>query len=148
MIAATDVADLLVRRGVPFRQSHGIVAGLVREAVESGRSLSELEREDLARHSDVLDDEFYAVLSQRSWLESKVSEGGTALDRVREQLAHARAELDGQPAVTSPKASGDEGARSPGSAHPAFGRRSSPGPWSTSPATCSAASCATARRRA
>ena len=36
MIAATDVADLLVRRGVPFRQSHGIVAGLVREAVESG----------------------------------------------------------------------------------------------------------------
>ena len=41
--------------------------------------------------------EFYAVLSQRAWLESKVSEGGTALDRVREQLAHARAELDGQP---------------------------------------------------
>src|SRR5918995_1383147 len=98
MIAATDVADLLVRRGVPFRQSHGIVAGLVREAVDSGRVLSELTLEDLARHSDVLDDEFYAVLSQRSWLESKVSEGGTALDRVREQLAHARAELDGQPA--------------------------------------------------
>src|SRR5215203_2219113 len=97
MIAATDVADLLVRRGVPFRQSHGIVAGLVREAVGSGRRLSELTREDLARHSDKLDDEFYAVLSQQSWLESKVSEGGTALDRVREQLAHARAELDGQP---------------------------------------------------
>jgi argininosuccinate lyase len=98
MIAATDVADLLVRRGVPFRQSHGIVAGLVREAVSSGRALSELTLEDLARHSDALDDEFYAVLSQRSWLESKVSEGGTALDRVREQLAHARAELDEQPA--------------------------------------------------
>jgi argininosuccinate lyase len=98
MIAATDVADLLVRRGVPFRQSHGIVAGIVREAVSSGRSLSQLSREELARFSDVLDDEFYEVLSARSWLESKVSEGGTALDRVREQLAHARAELDGQPA--------------------------------------------------
>jgi len=98
MIAATDVADLLVRRGVPFRQSHGIVAGLVRSAVGSGRSLSELSREELAEHSEVLDDEFYEVLSARSWLESKVSEGGTALDRVREQLAHARAELDGQPA--------------------------------------------------
>ena len=36
MIAATDVADLLVRRGVPFRQSHGIVAGLVRETLEAG----------------------------------------------------------------------------------------------------------------
>ena len=97
MLAATDIADLLVRRGVPFRQSHGIVAGLVREAVGSGRGLSELTRADLARHSDMFDDEFYAVLSQRSWLESKVSEGGTALNRVREQLAHARAELDGQP---------------------------------------------------
>jgi argininosuccinate lyase len=98
MIAAVDVADMLVRRGVPFRQSHGIVAGLVRDAVDSGRTLSELSREELERHSDALDDEFYAVLSSRSWLESKVSEGGTALDRVREQLAHARAELDGQPA--------------------------------------------------
>jgi argininosuccinate lyase len=98
LIAATDVADLLVRRGVPFRQSHGIVAALVREAVGSGRTLSELSREELARHSEALDEEFYAVLSQGSWLESKVSEGGTALARVREQLAHAKAELDGQPA--------------------------------------------------
>jgi argininosuccinate lyase len=97
LIAATDVADLLVRRGVPFRQSHGVVAGLVREALERGRSLSELTREDLERHSPELDDEFFTVLEQRSWLESKVSEGGTALDRVREQLAHARAALDGQP---------------------------------------------------
>jgi argininosuccinate lyase len=96
MIAAVDVADMLVRRGVPFRQSHGIVAGLVREAAESGRTLSQLSREELARHSDALDDEYYAVLAQHSWLESKVSEGGTALDRVREQLAHARAELDHQ----------------------------------------------------
>jgi argininosuccinate lyase len=97
LIAATDIADLLVRRGVPFRQSHGIVAGLVRETLEAGRSLSDLSREELAGHSPELDDEFYALLSQRAWLESKVSEGGTALHRVREQLAHARAELDSQP---------------------------------------------------
>ncbi|MGI8624245.1 MAG: argininosuccinate lyase [Solirubrobacteraceae bacterium] len=98
MIAATDLADLLVRRGVPFRQAHGIVAGLVREAVETGRALSELPLADLRRHSEVLDAEYYDVLSERSWLESKVSEGGTALVRVREQLAHARAALDDQPA--------------------------------------------------
>ena len=97
LIAATDVADLLVRRGVPFRQAHGIVAGLVREALASGRSLSTLSPEELSRHSEALDDEFYDVLAQRSWLESKVSEGGTAQARVREQLAHARAALDGQP---------------------------------------------------
>jgi argininosuccinate lyase len=98
LIAATDIADLLVRRGIPFRQSHGIVAGLVREAVSSGRTLSELSLEEIRRHSDVLDEEYYDVLSERSWLESKVSEGGTASARVREQLAHARAELEGQPA--------------------------------------------------
>jgi argininosuccinate lyase len=98
LIAATDIADLLVKRGVPFRQAHGIVAGLVREALASDRSLSDFSREELARHSQALDDEFYAVLSQQSWLESKVSEGGTALARVREQLSHARAELSGQPA--------------------------------------------------
>jgi len=94
MLAAVDVADMLVKRGVPFRQSHGIVAGLVRTAVESGRVLSQLTREELAQHSDALDDDFYAVLSQGTWLESKESEGGTSLARVREQLAHAKASLD------------------------------------------------------
>ena len=98
LIAATDVADLLVKRGIPFRQSHGIVAGLVRETLAAGRQLSSLTPEELARHSEALDETFYDVLAQQSWLESKVSEGGTALARVREQLSHARAELDGQPA--------------------------------------------------
>ena len=94
MLAAVDVADMLVKRGVPFRQAHGIVAGLVREAVTSGRTLSQLSLEEIKQHADVLDEEFYSVLSQGSWLESKESEGGTKLDRVREQLAHARAALD------------------------------------------------------
>ncbi len=98
LIAATDVADLLVRRGIPFRQSHGIVAGLVRTALAAGKPLSELTREELARHSEALDDEFYDVLAGGSWIESKVSEGGTALVRVREQLSHARAELEDQSA--------------------------------------------------
>ncbi|MEN3282222.1 MAG: argininosuccinate lyase, partial [Solirubrobacteraceae bacterium] len=42
LIAATDLADLLVKRGVPFREAHGVVAGLVREAVDSGRPLAEV----------------------------------------------------------------------------------------------------------
>jgi argininosuccinate lyase len=93
-LAATDIADLLVRRGVPFRESHGIVAGLVRHALDGGKRLSELDRSELARFSDKLDDEYYEVLANGSWLESKVSEGGTASARVREQLARARAVLE------------------------------------------------------
>jgi argininosuccinate lyase len=87
LIAATDLADLLVKRGTPFREAHGVVAGLVREAVESGRPLA-----DVA--VPALGPEAAEVLGQRSWLESKVSEGGTALTRVREQLAAAKARLD------------------------------------------------------
>jgi argininosuccinate lyase len=94
LIAATDVADLLVKRGVPFRECHGIVAGLVRIAVDSGRTLGELTDDELTAASEQLDPvEFRALLSQSSWLESKVSEGGTALARVREQLELARAAL-------------------------------------------------------
>jgi argininosuccinate lyase len=89
-LAATDIADLLVRRGMPFRESHGVVAGLVRSALEQGKTLSQLTRDELASHSDLLDNEYYAVLSDGAWLESKVSEGGTSLGRVREQLAQAR----------------------------------------------------------
>jgi argininosuccinate lyase len=94
-LAATDVADLLVRRGMPFREAHGVVGGLVRRALERGVSLSELERGELAEFSALLDDEYYEVLSGDRWLESKRSVGGTASQRVAEQLAAARAELDG-----------------------------------------------------
>jgi argininosuccinate lyase len=96
-IAATDVADLLVRRGMPFREAHGVVAALVRIAVGEGKQLSELTPEELASQSELLDDEYYKVLARDSWLESKVSTGGTALPRVREQLELARAALTDEP---------------------------------------------------
>ena len=92
-LLATDVADLLVHRGVPFREAHGIVAGLVRSAVEQGKTLSQLDREELSRHSDALDDEFYALLDRGS-PEAKVSRGGTSGPRIREQITHLRAALE------------------------------------------------------
>jgi argininosuccinate lyase len=89
-IAATDVADLLVRRGVPFREAHGVVGGLVRAAVDRGKKLSELTEDELAELAPQLDGQFYELLDEGSWLESKVSDGGTAMPRVRDQLAQAR----------------------------------------------------------
>ena len=56
MLAATEIADLLVRRGVPFREAHGVVGGLVRDAIENGKSLSELTPEELRERSEHLDD--------------------------------------------------------------------------------------------
>jgi argininosuccinate lyase len=102
MIAATDVADLLVRLGMPFREAHGVVAGLVRTALDAGKPLSQLSVEELAAHSETLGEhraDFERVLAEGSWLESKVSEGGTALARVREQIELARTALDAGPAA-------------------------------------------------
>ena len=102
LIAATDVADLLVRLGMPFREAHGVVAGLVRAALDGGRSLSQLTPEELAVHSETLAAhaaEFHEVLAASSWLESKVSEGGTATPRLLEQVALARRVLDEEPSV-------------------------------------------------
>jgi argininosuccinate lyase len=93
LLAATDVADLLVRRGLPFREAHGVVAGLVRSAIDQGKPLSALTAEELAEQSPLLDDGFYSVLREGAWLEAKVSQGGTSLPRVREQLDRARAAL-------------------------------------------------------
>jgi argininosuccinate lyase len=86
MLAATEVADLLVRRGVPFREAHGIVGGLVRDAVERGKSLSELTPEELHERSELLDDSYYEVLERSSWLESKRIEGGTGSAPVARQM--------------------------------------------------------------
>jgi argininosuccinate lyase len=100
MLAATDIADLLVKRGMPFRQAHGVVAGLVRHALERGVALSQLSEDELAEFAPSLDASYYDVLAQSSWLESKVSVGGTALDRVREQLEYAREILQEQSSLT------------------------------------------------
>jgi argininosuccinate lyase len=98
MLAATDIADLLVARcDLPFREAHGVVAGLVRTALDSNRTLSQLTPEELAAHSPALADhseQYYDALQRKSWLESKISEGGTSLTRVKEQIVLARRALD------------------------------------------------------
>ena len=95
--AATDVADELVRRGVPFRESHGVVAGLVRKAIEQGKQLSELDPASVSEVAPQLGEEGLGPVFAGGWLDTKVSQGGTALERVREQLDKARAAVAGAP---------------------------------------------------
>ena len=92
-LAATDIADLLVKHGLPFREAHGVVATLVARAVADGRTLSELTPQELAQCSPLLDDQFYSLLSDRAWLESKNSRGGTSLAMVRRQIERAKAQI-------------------------------------------------------
>jgi argininosuccinate lyase len=94
LIAAVDLADLLVGDGVPFREAHDAVSELVRVAVERGQPLSSFSDAELAGLAPGVDAAAVRALLERgSWLESKISAGGTAQARVREQLELARAAL-------------------------------------------------------
>jgi argininosuccinate lyase len=101
LLGATDVADMLVREGMPFRDAHKVVGGLVRTALGSGRKLSELRPEELAEHGAPFGDSYYEALERTSWLESKRSAGGTGSAPLAEQIAAARrvlVEVRGGPA--------------------------------------------------
>ena len=90
MLAATDLADVLVAEGVPFRDAHGIVAGLVKKAVDSGKQLSELNDEEMDGVTEASRERLRAALREGRTLEAKVSAGGTSSTRVAEQLELAR----------------------------------------------------------
>ncbi|HET8593387.1 MAG TPA: argininosuccinate lyase [Solirubrobacterales bacterium] len=93
MLAATDLADALVQEGVPFREAHGLVGGLVRTALESGKGLAELADTELDGVPEGARAAVRRALEAGRTIESKVSAGGTAGARVDEQLERARASL-------------------------------------------------------
>jgi argininosuccinate lyase len=87
---ATDLADYLVRKGVPFRESHHLVGQVVRRAEELGVPLKELDlAEYQAIHAAFADDVYEVFDFQRS-VEARNTEGGTAPDAVRAQIAEAK----------------------------------------------------------
>jgi argininosuccinate lyase len=89
-LLATDLADHLVRKGLPFRQAHGLVGRVVRQALEAGVSMDQLSAAQLREVSDQFDDEAVTVLSGATLLAGRTVAGGTGLESVRAQLAMAR----------------------------------------------------------
>jgi argininosuccinate lyase len=87
---ATDIAEWLVRRGVPFRDAHEIAGACVREAEDRGVELWELDDESFSGISAELTPDVRDVLSLEGSVSSRSSFGGTAPARVREQIAAVR----------------------------------------------------------
>jgi argininosuccinate lyase len=87
---ATDLADYLVRKGLPFRDAHEIVGLAVRRADELGAELSDLPLSELRSFSPMIDDDVYAVLSIEGSLAARNHIGGTAPEQVRAAIARAR----------------------------------------------------------
>ncbi len=84
---ATDVAEWLVRQGVPFRDAHEAAGGLVRRCEELGIELSDVDDDTLAAVDPRLTPEVRSVLTVAGSIRARASYGGTAPDRVAEQLA-------------------------------------------------------------
>jgi argininosuccinate lyase len=90
---ATDLADYLVRKGLPFRDAHEIVAHAVREADERGVTLEEIPLEVFKKFSPLIEDDVYGVLTLEGSLASRDHVGGTAPKRVAEAIKAAKAKL-------------------------------------------------------
>jgi argininosuccinate lyase len=92
-LGATDLADHLARRGVPFREAHEIVGRLVRERIAAGKDLVGMTVEDLRRHDKRFEPSALEEIRPERSVASRSSAGGTAPARVREALAEVTAAL-------------------------------------------------------
>ena len=90
---ATDLADYLVKRGVPFRDAHEVVARAVRAAETAGCDLAELPLASLKQFSPLIEQDVFGVLSLAGALAARNHRGGTAPAQVRAAVQRARAEL-------------------------------------------------------
>jgi len=92
-MTATDLADYLVLKNVPFREAHAIVGGAVAYCLDKGCELEELSLEELQRFSSAIEDDVYPILSVEGSVRSRVSTGGTGRDRVEKALRNAEQQL-------------------------------------------------------
>ena len=90
---ATDLADYLVKKGLPFRDAHELVARAVRQAIERGVDLAELPHATLQSYHPSIGADVHAALSLRGSLDARNVVGGTAPQQVRAQVARHRARL-------------------------------------------------------
>ena len=90
---ATDLADYLVKKGLPFRDAHGAVARAVKVAEGKGCDLADLPLAELQSFSDLIGDDVFAVLTVEGSLASRNHVGGTAPEQVRAAIARRRTEI-------------------------------------------------------
>ncbi len=87
---ATDLADFLVRKGVPFRESHEIVGRIVRESIQSQIKIEDMSVRSLQKFHNEFDESILKLVKHDSVMKARTSEGGTAPCAVKLQIAKAR----------------------------------------------------------
>ena len=84
---ATDVADYLVRKGMPFRTAHGVSARSVRLAIEKNCRLEDLSLEEFKSCSDLIEKDIFDVIPPKACVNARKTDGGPAEEKVKEQIA-------------------------------------------------------------
>ena len=92
---ATELADYLVRKGMPFRTAHDAVGRIVLLGIEQGKELNGLTLEEMQAVSNEIGSDVFDALDLGSTLESKSAIGGTSRSNVNDALTHARTYLNG-----------------------------------------------------
>ena len=92
-INATDLADYLVRKGMPFRSAYKIVGQIVAECIEKKCVLDNLPMEAYLAHSELFGDDLYNEISLETCVSKRISEGGTSVASVDAQISYVRGEL-------------------------------------------------------
>ena len=87
-INATDLADYLTKRGIPFRTAYKIVGTIVGKCVKENKALDELSLEEYKEHSPIFDTDLYDEISLETCIRKRISKGGTGYDSVNEQIKY------------------------------------------------------------
>ncbi len=93
-INATDLADYLTKKGLPFRSAYKIVGQIVAECIEKKTVLDALSLEEYKAHSNVFEEDLYDEISLEACVEKRISAGGTSVVSVEKQIDLVRKELN------------------------------------------------------
>ncbi len=92
-INATDLADYLVKKGMPFRSAYKVSGKLVKLCMESGTVLEKLPLETYRQYSELFESDLYDAIDLKTCMEKRISEGGTSVASVRKQIDYVRSVL-------------------------------------------------------
>ena len=92
-INATDLADYLTKRGMPFRSAYKIVGQIVAECISKGCVLEGLPLEEYKKYTDIFEADLFSEISLETCVSKRISAGGTSVSSVEEQIAYVKKEL-------------------------------------------------------
>ena len=92
-INATDLADYLAKKGMPFRTAYKIVGQIVAQCIDENCVLDELSIEKYKEHSELFEEDLYGEISLETCVSKRISEGGTSVVSVEKQITYLRKEL-------------------------------------------------------